>query len=152
MRDIRIDRENNRIVMTRKFAKLADDPHTREFRLLQEVMETYPTFNVVNHTIKKNPKKECYRGLTYDYMRDYIRNNEAEANVESALSELEHLIEISKCHSSGYRYPTIKKWFLEKYEDVAAFGKEVEKDTENEETEERKTVELSFPKEESVAA
>ena len=152
MRDIRIDRENNRIVMTRKFAKLADDPRTREFRLLQEVMETYPTFNVVNHTIKKNPKKECYRGLTYDYMRDYIKNNEAEANVEGALSELEHLIEISKCHSSGYRYPTIKKWFLEKYEDVAAFGKEVEKDNENEETEERKTVELSFPKEESVAA
>lgn len=146
MRDIRIDRENNRIVMTRKFAKLADDPHTREFRLLQEVMETYPTFNVVNHTIKKNPKKECYRGLTYDYMRDYIRNNEEEANVEVALSELEHLIEISKCHSSGYRYPTIKKWFLETYEDVAAFGKEAI------ETEERKTVELSFPKEESVAA
>ena len=64
MRDIRIDRENNRIVMTRKFAKLADDPRTREFRLLQEAMETYPTFKVVNHTIKKNPKKECYRGLT----------------------------------------------------------------------------------------
>ena len=146
MRDIRIDRENNRIVMTRKFAKLADDPHTREFRLLQEVMETFPTFRVVNHTIKKNPKKECYRGLTYDYMRDYIRNNESKENVESALSELEHLIEISQCHSSGYRYPTSKKWFLEKYEDVASFGKELE------ETEERKAVELSFPKEESVAA
>ena len=144
MRDIRIDRDNNRIVMTRKFAKLADDPHTREFRLLQEVMETYPSFRVVNHTIKKNPKKECYRGLTYDYMRDYIRNNEAEPNVESALSELEHLIEISKCHSSGYRYPTIKKWFLEKYEDVAAFGKEVS------ETEERKAVELSFPNTDEV--
>ena len=96
--------------------------------------------------------EEEIEGLTYDYMRDYIRNNESKENVESALSELEHLIEISKCHSSGYRYPTIKKWFLEKYEDVAAFGKEVEKDNENEETEERKTVELSFPKEESVAA
>jgi hypothetical protein len=146
MKEIRIDRDNNRIVMTRKFAKKADDPHTREFRLLQEVMETYPSFRVENHTIRKNPNKECYRGLTYNYMRDYIRNNEAEANVECALSELEHLIEISQCHSSGYRYPTIKKWFLEKYEDVASFGKELE------ETEERKTVELSFPKEESVAA
>lgn len=145
MREIRIDRDNNRIVMTRKFAQKADDPTTREFRLLQEVMDTYPTFKVVNHTIKKNPNKECYKGLTYEYMREFIRTHEAKANVESALAELEDLIFISKGHSNGYRYPTIKKWFLEKYPDFATFG------TEAVETEERKTVELSFPSEEAVA-
>ena len=148
MREIRIDRENNRIVMTRKFAKKADDPTTTEFRLLQEVMATYPTFSVDNHTIKKNPNKECYKGLTYDYMRDYIKTHEAKANVESALAELEDMIFISKCHSKGYRYPTIKKWFLEQYPEVEMFGKENVAAIEN-----RKTIEVNFSnKDEATAA
>ena len=125
MREIRIDRENNRIVMTRKFAKKADDPTTKEFRLLQEVMATYPTFSVDNHTIKKNPNKECYRGLTYEYMKSYIERYDEDA--ESVLKELENKIFDSKCHSKGYRYPTIKKWFLNKYPEVAKFGVEFEK-------------------------
>ena len=143
MRDIRIDREKNRIVMTRKFA---DDPHTREFRLLQEVMETYPTFKVVNHTIKKNKKKECYRGLTYNYMKEYIKAYESEDTAKNVLAELDDLIFKSKGHSKGYRYPTIKAWFLETYPDFAMFGIEVE------ETEERKAVEISFPNDEKAAA
>ena len=145
MKEIRIDRDNNRIVMTKAFANKADDPTTREFRLLQEVMGTYPTFKVVNHTIKKNPHKECYKGLTYDYMREFIRTHEAKANVESVLAELEDLIFISKGHSNGYRYPTIKKWFLEKYPNFAEFGAELS------EAKEHKTVELSFPTEDVAA-
>ena len=125
MREISIDRENNRIVMTRKFAKKADDPTTKEFRLLQEVMATYPNYRVVNHTIKKNPNKECYRGLTYEYMKSYIERYESD--VDSALKELEDMIFDSKCHSKGYRYPTVKKWFLNKYPEVAKFGVEFEK-------------------------
>ena len=70
MRDIRIDRVNNVVIMTRKFAEKADDPRTEEFRLLQEVKAAYPNIKVKNHTIKKNPHKESYKGLTYDYMRD----------------------------------------------------------------------------------
>lgn len=135
MRDIRIDRENNRIVMTRKFAKKADDPTTKEFRLLQEVMATYPTFSVDNHTIKKNPNKECYKGLTYDYMRDYIRTHEAKANVEGALSELEEMIFKTKCHS--IRYAHVKKWFLESYPSIDDFKRR--------DTEERTKAKVSFP-------
>ena len=135
MREIRIDRENNKIVMTRKFAKKADDPTTKEFRLLQEVMATYPTFSVNNHTIKKNPNKECYKGLTYDYMRDYIRTHEAGANVEGALAELEEMIFKTKCHS--IRYAHVKKWFLESYPSIDDFKKR--------DTEERTKAKVSFP-------
>lgn len=124
MRDIRIDRDNDRIVLTRAFAQKADDPKTEEFLILQNAMNTYPTFRVVNHTIKKNPNKECYKGLTYDYMREYIAGHEPRATVENVLNELEDMIGISKCHSKGYRYPTIKKWFLDKYPEVERFGKD----------------------------
>lgn len=125
MRDIIINREKNEVIMTSKFSRKADDPRTDEFRLLQEVKALYPNITVKNHTIKKNPNKECYRGLTYEYMREYILTHENAITVNTVLAEFDEMILISKCHSKGYRYPTIKKWFLEKYPKVEKFGKEV---------------------------
>ena len=138
MKGLKINFEERTIVMTRKFANAASDPFTEEFKKLQEVRNAYPGFYVKRHTIKKNPNKECYKGLNYDYMREYIKSHEAKANVESALAELENMIYISKCHSNGFRYPTIKKWFLEKYKEVAEFG------TKQSEFEEQKIVEVQF--------
>ncbi len=129
MRDIIINREKNEVIMTSKFSRKADDPRTDEFRLLQEVKALYPNIVVKNHRIKKNPNKECYRGLTYEYMREYILTHENAITVNTVLAEFDEMILISKCHSKGYRYPTIKKWFLEKYPKVEKFGKEeVEED------------------------
>ena len=130
MKDIRINREKNEVVMTRRFSQKADDPRTQEFRILQEVKATYPDIIVRNHTIKKNPNKECYRGLTYEYMREYISTHENAITVNTVLAELDEMILISKCHSKGFRYPTIKKWFLEKYPNIEKFGKE-EKEEDN---------------------
>ena len=79
-------------------------------------------------------------------MREYIKSHEAIATVESALAELEDMIYISKCHSNGFRYPTIKKWFLERYKEVAEFG------TELSESEERKTIEVKVSNQEDNAA
>lgn len=145
MKSLTVNFENETIVMTRKFATAAKDPYTNEYRKLQEVRSAYPTFRVKNHTIKRNPNKECYKGLTYDYMREYIRSHEAKANVESALAELEDMIYISKCHSNGFRYPTIKKWFLEKYNEVAEFG------TDLREFEEEKRTQVAFSNQEAIS-
>ena len=146
MKGLTINFDKRTIVMTRKFAAAASDPFTNEFKKLQEVRSAYPEFNVQRHTIKKNPNKECYKGLTYDYMRSYIRSHEAKSNVECALAELEDMIFISKCHSNGFRYPTIKKWFLDKYKEVAEFG------TELTECEKRKTVEVEFSNQDNITA
>lgn len=146
MKGLKINFEERTIVMTRKFATAASDPFTDEFQKLQEVRCAYPNFKVKRHTIKKNPNKECYRGLTYDYMKEYIKSHESKANVESALAELEDMIYISKCHSNGFRYPTIKKWFLERYKEVAEFG------TELSESEERKTIEVKVSNQEDNTA
>ena len=122
MKDIRINREKNEVVMTRRFSQKADDPRTQEFRILQEVKATYPDIIVRNHTIKKNPNNE--------YMREYISTHENAITVNTVLAELDEMILISKCHSKGFRYPTIKKWFLEKYPNIEKFGKE-EKEEDN---------------------
>lgn len=130
---IMLDHENGRIVMDRTFANLAVNVRTEEYKILQEVRLAYPTYIVVRRTIKKNPNRECYRGLTYDYMRDYISHYEPEESRESIRAELEDMIQISRCHSRCKRYPVIKQWFLEKYPDVKNFGMEAcaEEETEN---------------------
>lgn len=61
-------------------------------------------------------------------MRTYINNHEPEDTRQTMSDELEHMIEISKCHS--IRYAAIKKWFLAKYPEVVGFGVEVESKSE----------------------
>lgn len=122
MKPIRVDFEKNEVIMTRKFAAAAADPHTVEYRMLQDVLNTYKGIQIKRHTIKKNPKKETYKGLTYEYMRDFIRYREDEEMCEVVLAEMDEMIRISECHSKGKRYPKIKEWFLQKYADVELFG------------------------------
>ena len=88
MRDIKIDFVKNEIIMTRKFAAQASDPRSAEYALLQETRKAYPNFAVRKHTIKKNSSKECYKGLTYDYMRNYILTHESKALWQKWLQNL----------------------------------------------------------------
>ena len=66
--------------------------------------------------------KECYKGLTYEYMEDYIQTHEPAATVDAVLDEFEEIRLISSCHSKAFRYPVIKSWFLELYPEIAQFG------------------------------
>ena len=72
MRTPTIDHENNKLVMTKTFAKKSTDVRSEEYKILQEVRNAYPTYAVITREIKKNSKKKSYRGLTYAYMREYI--------------------------------------------------------------------------------
>ena len=55
-------------------------------------------------------------------MRNHIATHEAEDVVEEKLKNFDEMVYISKCHRGSLRYPTIKKWFLNEYPDVAKFG------------------------------
>ncbi len=115
-----IDLEKNIIVMDRTFSKRVKNTSSDEYARLQVVRRDYPNYTVITRQIKRNPNKETYKGLTYDYMRYYIRTHESEENWKSIFLEFEELILISNCHSK--RYPVIKKWFLNKYPEIAQFG------------------------------
>ena len=119
---LKVDIAEARLVMDRTFAKNCAIAGSAEYNLLQSARKDYPNFTVVQRTINRNAKKECYRGLTYKYMKEYIASHEPEETVAAVQVELEEMILVSKCHSMGYRYPTIKAWFLEKYPEIAAFG------------------------------
>ena len=145
MRPLTIDFAKNRIVMTRAFARKASDPSTKEYRELKDTMETFPTFSVEHHTIKKCSGKESYKGLNYSFMYYYINTYVEESKREKATEDLETQIFLTKCHSK--RFPTVRKWFLETYPEINSnYGKIAA------EFEERNTVELNFPSEEEEAA
>lgn len=116
---LNIDFANSRIVMDRTFAKKCEDTRSEEYAHLQRVRQDYPTFDVHIRTIKKNTHQEHYHGLTYGYMRNYLKGKEE--NAEELLKKFDELILISECHSKGHRYPTIKKWFLAQCPEIKAF-------------------------------
>ena len=104
------------------FVKMMQDPLSDEYALLQKTRMENPTFTVRRRQIKTNPKKDTYKGLTYGYMRDYIILHTTPEKEAEAVAEFDEMVLISKCHGKTLRYPTIKKWFLEKYPEVAKFG------------------------------
>ena len=115
---LKVSHADRTIVMDRTFAKFATNTASEEYAHLQQVRRDYPTYTVVQRHIKKNAAKECYRGLTYTYMDAYIKSHGSADD----LYTYNEMMLISKCHSTAFRYPTIKKWFLDKFPEVKAFG------------------------------
>ena len=110
------------IVMNTTFAKMIENPLSDEYALLQKIKMENPDFTVRRRKINSNPKKDTYKGLTYEWMRNHIATHEPAEVVEEKLKAFDEKIYISQCHGQSLRYPTIKKWFLAQYPDVAKFG------------------------------
>ena len=67
---LKVNYTNHTIVMDRTFAKLAQDTRSDEYARLQAVRKDYPTFTVVQRSIRKNSDKKTYQGLTYSRMME----------------------------------------------------------------------------------
>ena len=104
------------------FAKMMQNPLSDEYALLQKVKAENEGLAVRTRQIKSNPKKDTYKGLTYEWMRNHIATHEPEEVFEEKLKNFDEMVYISKCHRGSLRYPTVKKWFLKEYPDVAKFG------------------------------
>lgn len=146
MNGIKIDFVNEKAVMTRAFAKKASDPKSMEYAQLMELKQNFPNIHILSHTIKKNPSKESYKGLTYEYMKKYIALHEEGDDYDAVMNEFNENLLLAECHSAKHRYPTIKAWFLNKYPQIAEFGIEKEETTEEateENTTEREVVETT---------
>jgi hypothetical protein len=134
------------IEMNTTFAKMMQNPLSDEYAQLQRVRNDFPTFAIRHRQIKSNPKKDTYKGLTYEWMRNHIATREPEASREAKLHEFDEMIYISECHSRRLRYPTIKKWFLKEYPDVAKFGTvDVPEEAQEEETKTQAVIPMPTP-------
>ena len=121
MKALVVDYANGVISLSSAFEKKAFTPGTSEYAQLMAVRNDFPGFRLATRQFKTNTKQDRYKGLTYDFMREYIKRVEGN-DAPAVLEGLEDMIEISKCHSTCKRYPSVKKWFLERYPDVETFG------------------------------
>lgn len=122
---LKLNHMERTIVMDKTFAKFAANTMSEEYAHLQRVRQDYPLYTVVQRHIKINPGKECYRGLTYRYMEDYISSHGSADDLHT-YNEMKL---ISECHSKAHRYPVIKSWFLEQFPEIAKFGLKEQEDT-----------------------
>ena len=127
MNTIKVNHEKRTIEMDRTFYNNSLNARSDEYKILQQVRSDYPNYTPVQKTIKKNPNKNTYSGLNYKYMEDYILTHEPAETRDAVLDEFHEKILISKCHSKAFRYPTIKKWFLDKYPQIKEFAATTEK-------------------------
>lgn len=117
-----INHTNRTIIMDRTFAKYAANTRSEEYAHLQRVRQDYPEYEVIRRKINSNNNKETYRGLTYEYMEDYILTHGTPEEIKKNLKIYDEKKLISECHSKARRYPVIKSWFLETFPEILKFG------------------------------
>ena len=142
---LKINHKERQLVMSREFAKYANNTMSEEYAHLQQVRQDYPMYTVVQRHIKQKETRECYRGLTYEYMGDYIKSHGSADDLHT-YNEMKL---ISECHSKAFRYPTIKAWFLERFPEVKQFGL---KEKDKEEKAEAAHAPVEAPKEKATLA
>ena len=123
---LKLNHENCTIVMDRTFAKRSENTRSEEYTHLQQVRQDYPMYEVIRRKITRNTEMEHYKGLTYEFMEDYIMTHGTADEIKANLNKYEELRLITQCHSKARRYPAIKSWFLETYPEIVKFGNKEE--------------------------
>ena len=111
---INFDRETNTFTLTKKLYRASCKYGSAEYEFVEELKAKHSGCKITASESKRTSKKDSYKGLTYDYMREYI--GKYDAKNKEALSELETLI------AEKANYLDIKNWFLNKYPRVKEFG------------------------------
>lgn len=114
--NITVDHNKKQIIIGKAFNKKQADITSEEYAKLCEVVQMFPEYQVTVKSIKKNPHKESYKGLTYGYMERYI----AVKGTRVDRQEYDDMRLLADCHSK--RFPVIKQWFLRKYPEVEQYG------------------------------
>ena len=116
-----------KIEMSKKEAKAAGKIGTPEFEELKNYMKEYPNFEIL---IKAPAKRKVeFRGLTYEYMKNYIKKHDDEDG--KIMAEFNALIALDKKnkvegaeHLEAAGYLDVKKWFLAKFPEIKKFKEE----------------------------
>ena len=118
MANIIINERSKTLEITKKFASMASRFGSNEYMELKAARSEFPTFKVVIKTTSRK-SKDSFKGLTYDFMEKYINSR---SNSENIINEYNQMREIGKSVAAVKAYAQIKKWFLEKYPEVAKFA------------------------------
>ncbi len=108
---IKVNERNHTLEVSKKFQKQASIFGSVEFEELSRARAMFPNFKVV---VPKRKSSENYKGLTIDFMIDYIKST----NDDDNLAELLSMAGKSANAEDKFKaeaYGKIRKWFLETY-------------------------------------
>lgn len=113
-----IDFINKTIIGTKASFHKAGKGYGPEYEELAEKMAKHPNFELVIKEQKNRSKKakKTYSGLNFSFMEAYISTQE---NAKVLMIEYQE-IKKTACSLSEKPYPTVKKWFLNKFDTEAA--------------------------------
>ena len=103
MANITVNYKKNTLEITKAFEKKASAYGSEAYRELCEARKEFPNYRIVVKTTKSN---NSFKGMDYDFMKEYISKHEAS---EKHTEELNELID------KKLTYGEIKQWFVETY-------------------------------------
>lgn len=112
----KIDFAKQTFTMTKEFADKANNPSSKEFKILATVMGQFPGLTVLNRTHRKAKTVNKNKGLTYEAMDKYIKTFD---NKDELLEMFETVKDASKVQTNCYKY--VKEWFLYQFPDYKEF-------------------------------
>lgn len=112
MTNVKINFTNSTIEISSKYANAASKINSREFKELMNLKKDFPTFtvSVVKSSVRKS---NSFKGLTMEYMEEYIKSHDDEGTILDEFNTLcgKNDDKISATASYG----EIKMWFLNTY-------------------------------------
>lgn len=118
---MKIDFVKKQIITTKTEAIKASKIDSKEYKDLKELMNQYPSFNVVLRTSHAKRRKSRYdlKGLNYKFIKSYISNHGTEDQMLEFNIMCRGIIEDGECVKVA-SYGEIKKWFLECFPEIKA--------------------------------
>lgn len=102
----------NTITLTKSFYAASKEFGSEEQQTLAAIQKEYPHMKIAIKSTKTGHRKSEYKGLTYDYMRRFIRTMDKE-NLITFEEVIAHFEEFG--YDSGKLYQCVKDWFLHTY-------------------------------------
>lgn len=110
--NITFDAITNTITITKSFYAASKEFGSEEQKMLADIQKEYPNMRIAVKSTRTGSRKREYKGLTYDYMRRFIRIMDRE-NIVTFDDVIAHYEDFG--YESGKLYQCVKNWFLETY-------------------------------------
>ena len=115
-----INRAKRTIEITKKFDNASKRYGTDEYDILQNIRREYPNFKIT--VIKRNTRKDIYKGLTPKKIKEFIiRHDDEEKSMMKAFEDFNGKFDDELSAGSKMSIKKIREWFLEQYPEVKAY-------------------------------
>ena len=123
---ITINDKKHTIEMNKTTAKRACKYGTEEYKALQEVRSAYPNYRI--ETVIRKVEKCEYKGLTFEYMKQYIEQHDDanKSKMEEFLNLRAESEEAKEKNAEAKSYAEIKNWFLKAFPAIEEFASKMD--------------------------